>query len=73
MYKYLLNYLDRSSTLLLNSSEFYNELTNLLINEKNKESIETLSNLLLPITKLDATTCKGIFIFQFMIKINIKI
>ncbi|CAF4617675.1 unnamed protein product [Rotaria sp. Silwood1] len=48
-----------SSKILLNSSEFHNELINLLINEGNKESIETLSNLLLPITKLDATTCKG--------------
>jgi hypothetical protein len=50
--------LDRPST-ILNSSEFYNELTNLLITDANKESLETLSNLLLPITKLDATACKG--------------
>lgn len=50
--------LDRPST-ILNSSEFYNELTNLLITDGNKESLETLSNLLLPITKLDATACKG--------------
>ena len=44
---------------ILNSSEFYNELTNLLITEGGQESIQTLSNLLLPITKLDATVCKG--------------
>jgi hypothetical protein len=57
-------FIDRPST-ILNSSEFYNELTNLLINEGNKESLETLSNLLLPITKLDATACKGILIIKF--------
>lgn len=51
-------YLDRPIT-LLNSSEFYNELTNLLITEGGQESLQTLSNLLLPITKLDATVCKG--------------
>ncbi len=53
--------LDRPSTTLLNSPAFYTELTNLLGNEGNHESLETLSNLLLPITKLDATACKGIF------------
>jgi hypothetical protein len=51
-------YLDRPLT-ILNSSEFYNELTNLLVTEGNKETLQTLSNLLLPITKLDATACKG--------------
>ncbi|UJR21515.1 hypothetical protein I4U23_024601 [Adineta vaga] len=48
-----------SATTLLNSPEFHTELTNLLISDGNKESVETLSNLLLPITKLDATVCKG--------------
>ncbi len=56
--KRLIKYLDRPLT-ILNSSEFYNELTNLLITEGNQESLQTLSNLLLPITKLDATACKG--------------
>jgi len=65
-------FIDRPST-ILNSSEFYNELTNLLINEENKESLETLSNLLLPITKLDATACKGILIIKFKIIISIEI
>lgn len=50
--------LDRPTT-ILNSSEFYNELNNLLITEGGQESLQTLSNLLLPITKLDATVCKG--------------
>jgi len=44
---------------ILNSSEFYNEFNNLLISDGNQESIDTLANLLLPITKLDATSCKG--------------
>ncbi|CAF1407856.1 unnamed protein product [Adineta steineri] len=48
-----------SASILLNSPEFYNELTNLLITDGNNESLEKLSNLLLPITKLDATACKG--------------
>jgi len=56
-------FIDRPST-ILNSSAFYNELTNLLNNEGNKESLETLANLLLPITKLDATACKGILILK---------
>jgi len=60
-------FIDRPST-ILNSSAFYNELTNLLNNEGNKESLETLANLLLPITKLDATACKGILILKFKIK-----
>ncbi|CAF3393414.1 unnamed protein product [Rotaria socialis] len=50
---------ENCSTILLNTPEFHAELTNLLISEGNKESLETLSNLLLPITKLDATACKG--------------
>ena len=54
----MIGYLDRPAT-ILNSSEFYHELTNLLITEGNQESRDTLSNLLLPITKLDATACKG--------------
>jgi hypothetical protein len=68
--KYLLDYLDRPSTTLLNSPAFYTELTNLLGSEGNHESLETLSNLLLPITKLDATACKGRFYFELKININ---
>lgn len=52
------DYLGRPTT-ILNSSEFYNELNNLLITEGGQESLQTLSNLLSPITKLDATVCKG--------------
>ena len=53
-----IDYLDRPTT-ILNSPEFYNELNNLLITEGGEESLQTLSNLLVPITKLDATVCKG--------------
>jgi len=50
---------DRPSITLLNSPEFHIELTNLLTNDGNRESLDLLSNLLLPITKLDATACKA--------------
>lgn len=51
--------LSTTTGVLLNSPDFYQELTNLLNDEQNQESLQTLSNLLLPITKLDATSCKG--------------
>ena len=58
--------------MILNSSEFHTELTNLLISEGNNESLETLSNLLLPITKLDATACKGIFNLSLKLTLILK-
>ena len=45
--------------MILNSPEFHTALTDLLTSEKNADRLETLSNLLLPITKLDASVCKG--------------
>ncbi|CAF0747100.1 unnamed protein product [Didymodactylos carnosus] len=48
---------DTVRTMLFNSTEFYDEL-NRIITDKEIPSLEELSRLLLPLTKLDMTPCK---------------